>query len=201
MIEVSLLEHLSQVAGAQVSRQRLLFKIKIMVFGFAVMRVSGRIELLAFDDLFLDEASAGGVSRDGDSLGFRSGLFVLLLAEAEEAKAGGRGAVNAVGCGGAGGGLFGLGFFIFQGFRNGRMARLKCGCGLVLIIAGLFFDDRLLRIFPALGRSLFCRSRMRVGRGFGRLLELILIEGIFLDQVVLLGFGGQHFRRGFNLWL
>ncbi len=57
---MSFLEHLAQVAGAQMLGQGLLFKIvQVVIVGFAVMRVMGRIELLAFDDLFNDVTAAG----------------------------------------------------------------------------------------------------------------------------------------------
>ena len=59
MVEVGFLKHLAQIAGAQVLGQGLLFKIiQVMIAGFAVMRVTGRIELIAFDDLFNDVTAA-----------------------------------------------------------------------------------------------------------------------------------------------
>ncbi len=62
MVEVGFLEHLAQLGGAQMPGQGLFFKIvQVMIVGFAVMRVTGQIELLAFDDLFNDVTAAGFV--------------------------------------------------------------------------------------------------------------------------------------------
>ncbi len=60
MVEMSFLEHLAQVAGAQVLGQGLLFKIfQVMIVGFAVTRVMRHIKLFAFDDLFNDVTASG----------------------------------------------------------------------------------------------------------------------------------------------
>jgi hypothetical protein len=97
VIEVGFLEHLAQIPGAQVGRQRLLFKVvHIAGFGFAVaMRMTGSDKLLFLDGLFLNEAFAGSVSRN------RHGFFRLLFAaESKETKFSRRQRVNVVRCGG-----------------------------------------------------------------------------------------------------
>ena len=62
MVEVRLLEHFAQVAGAHLGRQRLLFVIlKVLFLGLAVMMMTGSVELLLFDEFFFDEAAAGSI--------------------------------------------------------------------------------------------------------------------------------------------
>ena len=62
VIEVGLLQHLAQVAGANLVGQRLLFKVvQVVVVGLVAVMMAGSVELLFFDGLFFDEAAAGSV--------------------------------------------------------------------------------------------------------------------------------------------
>ena len=55
VIEVGFLEHLAQVAGAHLVGKRLLFKIvQVVFFALAAMAMRNRLELLFFDNLFLN---------------------------------------------------------------------------------------------------------------------------------------------------
>ena len=59
MVEVSFLQHLAQFAGAKLRGQRLFFVIiEVVHLGLVAACMGRRVELLAFDDLFFDEALA-----------------------------------------------------------------------------------------------------------------------------------------------
>ena len=94
VIEVGFLEHFAQVAGAKRSGERFLFVfVEVLHFGLAMAGMGDSVELLAIDDLFFNESSAGSVRgncrrEDGSGGDFPlwRRLFVLLLAEAKEAE-------------------------------------------------------------------------------------------------------------------
>jgi hypothetical protein len=65
VVEVRLLEQLTQIAGAQLRGKRLFLVVfEIMIVGLAVM-VMGSVEFLFFDDLFFNQAGAGRIGGDG----------------------------------------------------------------------------------------------------------------------------------------
>jgi hypothetical protein len=60
MVEVSLLEHFAQVAGAHLRGQSLFFVVfQVVFFGLAMMM--GSIKLFFFNELFFNQAAAGGI--------------------------------------------------------------------------------------------------------------------------------------------
>jgi len=64
VIEVGLLQHLAEVAGAELNGQGLLFVVfEVVVFGLAVMMWS--VELFLLNHLFFKVAGAGRVGRNG----------------------------------------------------------------------------------------------------------------------------------------
>jgi hypothetical protein len=131
VVEMGLLQHFAQGAGANLVGQRLLFIVFKVVLIRLVTMVTRRVELLLFNHLFLDDAAAGRIGRDGGHRGCfcrgclcrgrsrsRGGLFLLLLAaKTKQTEAARRQWVNAVRGGGIGSTRFRLVHFRFRGYR------------------------------------------------------------------------------------
>ena len=169
MVEVGLLEHLAQVAGAKLVGQCLLFKVvQVMFFGFSeAMRMAGSVELLFLDGLFLDEAAAGGICRDRGGLGLRlCGFLVrlLLAAQAKEPESGRRQWVDVVRGGCIGGRLRVI------GLESSLTCLFKITFLNLIVIEELFLYQE---VFLALGARQYQRCgnlRQRSGFGLGDLL-------------------------------
>ena len=108
VIQMSFLQHFAQFAGANLVLKRLLLVfVQIVLVAFVVM-MTGSLELLAFNHLFLDKTCTGGKCGGGSyglgengSYGRFRGLLVelfLLPAETEEAKAAGGKRIDVVRC-------------------------------------------------------------------------------------------------------
>ena len=105
------LEHFAQSAGAGLCGKGFFFKIEVVVFGLAVMMAGRSLELLFFQDFFLNVALAGSVG--GNRGRFGGGGFVLLLAaQAKQAEAVGGQGINIMGGGGIGFGQCLRGFIL-----------------------------------------------------------------------------------------
>ena len=175
VIEVRLLQHFAQCAGANLCLQRLfLVFVKIVLVVPVRVAMEWRIQFLAFDDFFFHDTIAGGERRDRRGcfglfgvrrrgrLSWSLVLLVLLAfsAEAEEAEAARRQRIDMVRSTCVGLWLVAVGF-------SGGFAFMRCG-------------------------KLCCERR-------GGLVELLLIEGLFDEFVVRrrsdLVFGGCRERR------
>ncbi len=89
VIEMSLLQHFAQVAGAQMSGQRLFFVIvQVVSLRLVASQMRCGLKLFAFNHLFFDQPSAGSIGRClGSSRCYcRSGLVFLLFLSAEAKK-------------------------------------------------------------------------------------------------------------------
>ena len=155
--------------------------------------MAGSVELLFFDDLFLDNAVAGGVCRNrghGCGLGLRLDLGgrrffgLLLAAQTKEAEAGGRQRIDGMRGGAVQLRLRRLGLLGLSGSR--RIGR-KCRCSLVL------GNDFVCRWFACRRtRWLFNRSLNLISfLDGGQQRRLFLVRGRLGRQ------SGWFFNRGF----
>ena len=202
MVEVCLLQHFTQVAGAKLRRKRLFFEIfQIVIVGLAVVMVRC-VELFFFNDLFFNHTGARsirGCRCNRGRLCYRrrrwngSRFFSLLFAQPEQAEACGRRTIDVVrgGCIGIlrlwlslldGGGFMPRYFFVLTLF------------GLFNKLFGRNLDHPFFRPeFARLG-ILTCVPRVRDFRGF---LEFILFQkGLLRFLVNKLMW--HRFRRSFS---